>query len=138
MKLVASVIKSFKENVRDWKVLVMVLVFSPFFVLLMNLFYGGEPTTYNIGILNFDGGKSSIDLIEMLENIKGQDNFGLFKLTNISNEDQLKAKVKQKVIDIGIAIPDDYSNKLSDEDAKNSMNPAVVSFYGSIGNIRIL
>lgn len=136
MKLLASIIKSFKENVRDWKVLVLILVFSPFFVLMMNLFYGGEPTTYNIGILNFDRGKPSIDLIEMLKNIKGQDGYELFSLTSIVNKDQLKTRVKEKVIDIGIVIPDDYSKKLTDGDGKNSVSPAVVNFYGSIGNIR--
>lgn len=136
MKLVASVIKSLKENVRDWKVLVLVLVFSPFFILLMNLFYGGEPTTYKIGILNFDGGKLSTELVEILENTKGQDGLGLFKLSNISNEDELKLKVKEKTIDIGILIPDAYSKKLSGLDSENIMSPVVVRFYGSMGNMR--
>lgn len=138
MKLLASVIKSFKENLRDWKVLVMVLVFSPFFVLLMNLFYGGEPTIYTIGILNSDGGRPSLELIEKLEKTNGQDGSGLFKLMNLSSEDQLKAQVKEKGIDLGIVIPADYSKKLLNHHNSNiSMsNPTVVNFYGSIGNIR--
>lgn len=136
MKLVASVTKSFKENIRDRKVLVMVLVFSPFFVLLMNLFYGREPTTYNIAILNLDGGKSSINLVEMLENTKGQDGSGLFKLSNISTEDELKAKVKEKVIDIGIVIPAGYTERLSGIDAQDIEDTVAVRFYGSMGNMR--
>lgn len=135
MKLAASVIKSFKENIRDWKVLVLVLLFSPFFVLLMYLFYGGGPPVYNIGILNLDGNRSSVDLIEILENVKGQDGSMLFKLTELSSQDQLKAEVKEKMIDIGIIIPDDYTKKLDDED-KGTMSPAVVNFYGSMGNMR--
>ena len=136
MKLIASVIKSLKENIRDWKVLVMVLVFSPFFIVLMNLFYGGESTTYNIGIMNLDSGKPAADLIGMLQKVKGQDGSALFKTVNINNEDELKAKVKEKTIDIGIIIPADYSKKLSAHDGNNTDNPAVISFFGSIGNIR--
>lgn len=136
MKLAASVIKSFRENVRDWKVIVLVLLFSPFFVLLMYLFYGEEPTTCNVGILNLDGGKSSTELVEILENTKGQDGLGLFKLSVISDEDELRAKVKEKTIDIGIVVPDDYSEKITCADAENIVSPAVVGFYGSMSNIR--
>lgn len=136
MKLVASVIKSFKENVRDWKVLVLVLTFSPFFLLLMYLFYGSGPTTYHVGILNLDEGASSTALVKMLEHTKGQDGFGLFKLSHMGNEEELKAKVKEKTIDLGMLIPADYSEKVSQADEKNTVPPAVVSFYGSMSNVR--
>jgi len=135
MKLVASVIKSFKENIRDWKVLVMVLLFSPFFILLMNLFYGGEPTTYNLGVLNSDDGKVSNALVKILESSKGQDGHELFKLSYINDEDELKAKVKEKVVDIGIVIPEEYSKKLSQIDTV-IVSPAIVKLYGSMSNIR--
>jgi len=133
MKLIASVTKTFKENIRDWKVLAMVLVFSPFFVLLMKLFYGVEPTTYNIGILNSDKGVMAAELIKNIESLKGQDNSALFKLSEVENQRQLESGVKGKSIDIGIVIPEDYSEKLS---GTIKGNTAVVNFYGSMGNMR--
>lgn len=133
MKLAASIIKTFKENIRDWKVLALVLLFSPFFVLLMYLFYGGGPALYNIGILNLDKNKSSIELMEMLNNAKGQDGAALFKLTDAAGEECLKAEVEEKTVDIGIVIPSDYTQKLVGE---GNISPAVVNFYGSTGNIR--
>ncbi|MNW38630.1 ABC-2 family transporter protein [compost metagenome] len=136
MKLIASVIKSFKENTRDWKVLAMVLAFSPFFILLIKLFYGGAAITYQVGILNFDEGKSSTELVKMLENTTGQDGLELFNLSHISNEDELRVKVKDKTLDIGIIIPNDYSSIISDADAKNMVNPADINLYGSMGNTR--
>ncbi|MNO14247.1 ABC-2 family transporter protein [compost metagenome] len=135
MKLIASVIKSFKENTRDWKVLAMVLAFSPFFILLIKLFYGGAAITYQVGILNFDEGKSSTELVQMLENTSGQDGVELFNLSHISNEDELREQVKDKTIDIGILIPNDYSHIISDADA-NMVNPADINLYGSMGNTR--
>lgn len=136
MKLMASVIKSLKENLRDWKVLVMVLAFSPFFVLLMNLFYGGEPATYKIGILNSDAGYASADLIKTLENMQDQGGSTIFHLTKLSSRDELEAKVKEKTIDLGMVIPGDYSEKLAHQAAGKNTGAAVVNFYGSMGNMR--
>lgn len=136
MKLAASVSKSFKETIRDWKVLAMVLMFSPFFLVLMNLFYGGGPTTYHLGILNLDSGYASAELINNLENMKGQDNSQLIHVTGFGGEGSLKAKVKEKAIDIGIVIPENYSDKLAGKAAGNHADPAYINFYGSMGNMR--
>ncbi|WP_054939295.1 hypothetical protein [Paenibacillus ihuae] len=79
MKLAASVSKSFKENLRDWKILTMVLLFSPFFLVLMNLFYGGTPAAYHLGILNLDSGRTSIELIHSLKLMEGRTTCGSLK-----------------------------------------------------------
>ena len=58
MKLLASIIKTFKENIRDWKVLSMVLLFSPFFVLLMyssTLLNAAEYQYENPAVVEFYG-----------------------------------------------------------------------------------
>ncbi|MGM1046975.1 MAG: ABC transporter permease [Bacillota bacterium] len=125
MKLVASVIKSYKENIRDWKVFAMVLMFSPFFLLIMYLLYGRGAMTYDLGIVNLDEGKASTVLIEMIDHKKGPDGSKLFNLSHIANVDELEGKAKEKVIDIGIVLPHEYS-----------MPPSVVHFYGSINNAR--
>lgn len=131
MRLIASLNKSLKENLRDWKVLVMVLVFSPFFVLLMYLFYGVNESTYHIGYMNEDNGKVSAELIKNLGEME-QNDAKIFILTPIENMEDLKAKVIDKVIDIGIVIPDDYSTKIT----QNSPNPTIAQFYGSMGNTK--
>lgn len=135
MKLTASIIKSFKENIRDWKVLAMVLLFSPFFILLIYLFYGNEATTYKIGLMNLDKGSASIALSDALEQQKSEDGHMIFKFKSFNEIQQLKYEVKEKTIDIGIVIPKDYSKKLIDNAAGNSMEVADVSFYGSMGNV---
>lgn len=134
MKLVTSIIKAFKENIRDWKVLAMVLVFSPFFVLLMYLFYGGEATTYKIGIVNLDKGSKAIELVKSIESIKGQDDSKLFKLIYVGNQKQLEVKVKEKSIDVGLVIPQEYSENLADK--VTIEKTPVVNFYGSMGNMK--
>lgn len=134
MKLVATIIKSFKESIRDWKILALVLTFSPFFLVLIYLLYGQSPTTYKIGIINLDGGKSSIELMDSLNTIKGPSGTGLFHIIDIKNTDDIKGRVKDKTLDIGIVIPNDYS-KIS-ADKRETRKPAVVHFYGSMSNAK--
>ena len=102
----------------------------------MKLFYGGEPTTYKIGILNLDGQTAAVDLLSRLQGVRGQDGDQLFKLMGMSSDEQIQSEVKGKVIDIGIIIPVGYSDKLSSAADGNVDSPAVVEFYGSLGNMR--
>lgn len=131
MRLTAALIKSLIENLRDWKVLIMVMVFSPFFVFLMYLFLGTNQATYSIGVINQDSGKMSTDLIKIIEDLE-QNDTQLFKINSMENQEELKTKITDKAIDIGIVIPVDYSTKISD----NSQDPTVVEFYGSYGNVK--
>jgi len=39
MKTISCFIKTFKENIRDWKILILVLVFAPFFVYMMHFYF---------------------------------------------------------------------------------------------------
>jgi len=137
MKFWATVIKSLKENLRDWKVLVLVLAFSPFFLFLMYLFYGGGSTVYNIGILNHDNGKLGVELIDKFHEYKGTEDLSTFRIIQVSNIEELVLKAKAKEIDIGIKIPADYSEKLKKRgNLKSEIEPPKLRFYGSTGNFR--
>ncbi|WP_042198378.1 ABC transporter permease [Paenibacillus camerounensis] len=137
MKLIAAVNKSVRESIRDWKMLAMVLLFSPFFLLLMSFFYGGEAVTYKLGVLNLDAGRASAQLISSLEQMEGQAGGSpVFNIRGFPNRDELQAKVKQKEIDIGLVIPEDYSAALASAAKGDNISAAQVSFYGSMGNVR--
>ncbi len=136
MKLAAAIVKSLKENLRDWKVLAMVLVFSPFFLLVMFVLYGSESTTYKVGIVDFDGGNPAAEMIEAIKGIEGQDGEEMFLITTIVDVDELKALVKDKTLDIGVVIPDKYSQKHREAESATGNDPAIVDFYGSMSNVR--
>ncbi len=138
MKLAASVIKSFKENMRDWKVLALVLLFSPFFLVLIYLLYGHSPATYKIGIVDLDKRENSAALAERIESIKGPDDMGLLHIRYIEDVEKIKAEVKEKTIDIGIVIPKNYSDFNTASVLEGTGNSAVVNFYGSMSNARYI
>jgi ABC-2 type transport system permease protein len=53
-KLLAYLGKTFKENLREWKILVLALVFGPFFVYVMYAYFGATSPSYGLLVLNQD------------------------------------------------------------------------------------
>jgi ABC-2 type transport system permease protein len=136
MRLAASIGKSLKENLRDWKVLSLVLAFSPFFVLLMRLFYGGGETVYSLGIVDKDKGEYSARLLERLEGRAGERPGVPFKARLLSDPGALQKLVKDKTVDAGIVIPEGYSEKLAAVREGRPAETATVDYFGSMGNAR--
>ena len=46
--------KTMIENFRDWKILILILTFAPFFVLLMYFYIGYTTETYKVIFVNHD------------------------------------------------------------------------------------
>ncbi len=138
MKLAAVIIKTLKENIRDWKILVIVLIFSPFFIFVMKLFYGGESTTYKIGILDLDGRQAAMSLKRQLSNYAAMEGKLVFDIVDLNGKDTLISDVNEKRIDLGIIIPKDYTDRLQDVAYDKKGTPAIVEFYGSLGNSRYM
>lgn len=132
----ASMIKSLKENLRDWKVLAMTVLFAPFFLVLMFVFYGGEPTVYTIAVLNLDGNTAARGLIEQLEHQTAPDGRYLFKLQMVQQEADLKQAVNNKTADIGLTIPTDYAHRLEAGRLRQTAAPAKIAIFGSMANTR--
>lgn len=136
MKLLAAVVKTLKENIREWKVLVMVLGFAPFFLIMMYLLYGGGPTIYKIGLMNLDQQISSSELISTLKETKGQGESELFELVPVSEKHELEMGIKDKSIDLGLVIPGNYSARINVVKEREEQSPSIVEFYGSMNNVR--
>lgn len=132
----ASMIKSLMENLRDWKVLAMTVLFAPFFLVLMFVFYGGEPTVYTIAVLNLDGNTAAQGLIEQLEHQTAPDGRHLFKLQMVQQKADLKQAVNNKTADVGLTIPADYGHRLNEGHLRQTAAPAEIAIFGSMANTR--
>ncbi|MCK5319699.1 MAG: hypothetical protein KAJ55_17435, partial [Anaerolineales bacterium] len=62
MRIISLFRKTWIENIRDWKILILTLTFAPLFVLLM-YFYVGEWTQspYRVVVINHDVGASTAE-----------------------------------------------------------------------------
>ena len=133
MKLIATIKKSAKENIRNWQVILLVIFFSPFFVFLMKLMYGGGETVYKVGLLDLDKGSAAVELVNEISNCENKDGGKQFEIVSIKDKEDIKGQIKEKTVDVVIVIPEGYTEKLVNTEDNES---AVAEFYGSMLNSR--
>ena len=54
MKLSAALVKTFRENLREWKILILALLFGPFFVYAMFAYFGVAAPRYTLLVIDRD------------------------------------------------------------------------------------
>lgn len=136
MKLLASVGKALMENLREWKVLAMTVLFAPFFLVLMFVFYGGGPTVYSVAVLNQDGNELSRGLVEQLDQKTAPDGRQLFQLQTMQAKADLQQAVLQQTADIGIEIPAEYSRYIAEAVREPAAPAGDILIFGSMANTR--
>jgi len=114
MKIVSCFIKTLKENLRDWKILILAIVFAPFFVYLMYIYLGDPGTSlYNIIVINNDdAGSSSGELIAEWEKIRTSEGNPLLRVRVISDSSAANRMIKNRETDLVVTIPRDFSESL--------------------------
>ncbi len=140
MKLIANFTKTFKENIRDWKIIILVIVFAPFFVYLMNMYLGNSGTSvYHIALLNHDEeGIFAKDLIREWKEIKTDENSSILNIIPVINSDAGKKMIIDRTADLFITIPRDFSASFNLYiQSKKGMLSALTS-YGDPKNIRTI
>ena len=98
MKTFACFIKTFMENLRDWKILILVLVFAPFFIYLMYMYMGNSGSSvYNVIVINKDPkGVFSRELIDAWESIKTEEGKSVLRIKMVADSATGKKKIKNK------------------------------------------
>ena len=112
MKILPNFIKTCKENIRDWKILIMVLIFAPFFVYMMYAYLKDPGTSiYNIALLNLDEkGINSKELIHEWENLKTDDGRKILNIINVSDDKSARKMIRDKDADLFVTIPLDFTD----------------------------
>jgi len=140
MKTLACFIKTFKENLRDWKILILAIVFAPFFVYLMYMYLGNpESSGYRLIIINYDSnGNYAGELIGEWRKIKTEEGVPLLKILPVSDTATAKKMIKNKEADLLITIPHDFSESFESYilSGKGMLSPLVN--YGDQSNVRYM
>lgn len=140
MKLLANFIKTFKENIRDWKIIILVIVFAPFFVYLMNMYLGNSgASAYHIALLNKDKqGAYAEELIEAWKAVKTDENISVLNIIQVDDRVTAQEMIKDKTADLFITIPADFSISFNEySNTKKGLISALIS-YGDLKNIRTM
>lgn len=139
MKTLAVFRKSLLEQLRDYWVLVMTVVFSPFFVVIYWLMVGGGSTSYNVMVINNDKGIPSQNIymgkkiVSLLSDIKYKN--GNPVLNILQPPDRTKAEMKLQNRDAAalFIIPEDFSEKLVATDS-TAKPYSYITVVGDISN----
>ena len=140
MKLISFFNKTFKENLRDWKILLLALVFAPMFVYLMYAYMSGSGTpAYTVMVLNLDSkGPFSTGLIERWKSVVDTEGKHVLDVQIIDNMETGKKQIKNKIADLLITIPSDFSVSFSKYLSERKGSLSTLVSYGDPANMKYM
>ncbi len=143
MRMLAFLHKTFLENLREWKILSMVLLFAPFFVYLMwGYFHATEPA-YALLVIDRDQGVTQVealfdggDLIEVWRDAEHPGGEPVFVLETGDDLDAAQRKLEKRQVDLVVEIPADFSQRIADFAAGTGLEPALLTNHSDSANAR--
>ncbi|HEX9901225.1 MAG TPA: ABC transporter permease [Acidobacteriota bacterium] len=147
MKLMAYWQKTFRENLREWKILILTLVFGPFFVYLMFAYFKAAAPAYTLLVLNEDQpaarptGKpleAGRELWAAWDKLTYPDGKPVFKTRAAVSLDQGRRLLKDREADLLVRIPPDFSRSLEAYGVDRSRPLAPVLNIGDESSVRFM
>jgi ABC-2 type transport system permease protein len=116
MKLVAFFSKTFKENLRDWKLLSITILFAPMFVYLFYAYFNGSAkAAYTVAVLTLDRDSTySAGLLTAWREIADPQGNKVLALQPIVSAEAGKKMIKNRSADLMLTIPADFSRLLGE------------------------
>ncbi|MBP1603456.1 MAG: hypothetical protein H6Q09_628, partial [Acidobacteria bacterium] len=142
MRTLAFLKKTFLENVREWKILSLTLVFAPFFVYLMYGYYHASPSTYTLLVVNRDaaagalGGRAAGDLIAAWKSATRVDGGAFFQVVEVPSADEAVRRLAAREADLAVEIPAGFSARLDAFASGASATPPQITNRASESNLR--
>ncbi|MDP4222105.1 MAG: ABC transporter permease [Bacteroidota bacterium] len=140
MKTTACFIKTLRENLRDWKILILVLVFAPFFIYLMYMYMGGERSSvHRIVVINNDEkGPYAGELIKVWRSLNAENGKPVLEIQVVSDSTTAKRMVMNKDADLYVSIPDDFSDSFDRFLANRNGLISPITSYGDRSNVKYI
>jgi ABC-2 type transport system permease protein len=146
MRTLAFLHKTFLENLREWKVLSLTLVFAPFFVYLMYGYFHAAPSTYTLLVKNNDRGedgsaaaartRGAQGLITAWEEATNADGSPVFRVTEVADTVDATRRVVNREADLLVEIPAGFSAGLGALYGKSATGPVRLTNRGNEASTR--
>jgi ABC-2 type transport system permease protein len=146
MRTLAFLKKTFLENLREWKILILALTFAPFFVYLMYAYFGASAPAYRLLVINRDGPPApgamhqapdfASGLIQAWRAARHPGGRAVFTVVETSNLEAGEASLRSRDADLLVVIPAGFSRSLADYRDRRSEKPARIANHGDEGNLR--
>ena len=145
MRVLAFLKKTFLENVREWKILILALTFAPFFVYMMYGYFEATAPAYRLLVINLDtaappGARPGVDharaLIQAWRAAAHPDGRPVFAVTEVRDRAESEARLENRDADLLVVIPDGFSQSVADYRDRRSTKAARLVNHGDEGNLR--
>ncbi len=145
MRILAFFHKTFLENLREWKILSLVLVFAPFFVYLMWGYFSASEPAYRLLILVHE--QESVlpadlarlgpeGLVDAWREAVHTDGDPVFEIEEVDDVATAEIKLKARDADLLVEIPPDFTQRLVDFATGTGTAPALLTYHGDESNVR--
>lgn len=140
MKTLACFVKTFRENLRDWKILILAVLIAPFFIYTMYFYLGDTKSlTYNIVLANNDmNSPFSDELTKELGKLKTEDGSQMLVVKYINDTLAAKEMIRNRDADLFITIPGGFSDSLRLFLTGKSRTLPEIRSYGDQSNARFM
>lgn len=139
--------KSTIENLRDWKILILILTLAPFFVVLMYFYFGDAAVIYRVVFLNHDEGATTADgatwnggdfLISELKKVQYPDGKNVLKIDRGEDMAAARRRLMDRSADLIVEIPEGFTRVLLEYKAGKKPAPVVVKTIGDPANVKYI
>jgi ABC-2 type transport system permease protein len=139
--------KTMIENFRDWKILILILTFAPFFVLLMYFYIGYTTETYKVIFVNHDQGVKAAGrdlfnagqvLISEMTEATYEDGTNILVVYKEGEMAKALKRLEDKSVDVVVEIPNKFSETLMDYKEGKRPAPVAVKTYGDPANTKYI
>ncbi len=142
MRTLAYLKKTFLENLREWKVLSLALVFAPAFVYMMYGYFGAAAPAYRLLVVDHDaaggagaGGAGSAALIDAWRKAAHPDGKPVFVVVELADLAAAQAQVRARDADLVVEIPAGFAAAIAATGAPG-MAPARLVNHADERNLR--
>ena len=146
MKLISTIKKSFKEQIRNFWILLLTVSMAPFFVFVYYLITEASKPQYDLLIVNLDEGVELLSekvnygetLVQAAQSIE-KDSLGIpLKFRIAQNRANATERLKNKKADVLIIIPKDFSNSIHSLSTNESNTSINLEFIGDLTNVNYM
>ena len=136
MKIISVIIKSFKEQYRNFWILLLTVSLAPFFVFIFYMFSVDYEPNFKILFLNKDQGIESTyygnQLVKSFDNFQYDTMLIQFNTKEVKDRIDAENKLKNKKSHVLIIIPEDFSKSIHSIKNKTNLKALDIEFVGDI------
>ncbi|HTP49465.1 MAG TPA: ABC transporter permease [Anaeromyxobacteraceae bacterium] len=142
MRALAYLKKTFLENLREWKVLSLALIFAPAFVFMMYGYYCAATPSYRLLVANHDtqsasgaAGVESAALLRAWREARHTDGKPVFTIVEQSDLEAARVQVRARDADLLVEIPAGFTASIATASGKGA-SPARLTNHADERNLR--